>query len=196
MLLTDTISDNELVSLLKTGSKEAFTLIYNRHWRLIYAHVFKMLRDEDDAKDILQETFSSLWLNAQKIPEQQNLAGYLYVAARHRVLNAMRHQKYHDDYIRELLRYTSQATELIMQSLDEKDLMAAIEHEIAALPPRMRQVFELSRKGHLSHKEISQLLGTSEETVKKQVHKSLKIIRLNLKGAAGCAAMFLLLVTR
>lgn len=188
-------SDNDLIGLLKSGDQNAFTVLYNRYWRLIYAHVYKMIRDEDEAKDILQDIFSNLWLNSDRVPQQENLLSYLYVIARNKVLNVIRHQKCQDDYFNSLAKYASEISEETMQYLDERDLMAAIEKEIAALPPRMRQVFEMSRKEHLSYKEIGKLLGTSDETVKKQVSKSLKVIRYNLKEAGG-AAMILLLLSR
>ena len=186
-------SDIELIDLIKSGDETAFTVIYHRYWRLIYAHVYKMLRDEEEAKDIVQEVFSNLWLKADQIPQQQNFAGYLYVAARHKVLNAIRHDKFQNDYFNSLAKYVNEASEETLQYLDERDLMAAIEKEIAALPPRMRQVFELSRKENLSHKEIGKLLGTSDETVKKQINRSLKIIRSNLKDAGGAAMLMLIL---
>jgi DNA-directed RNA polymerase specialized sigma24 family protein len=44
----------------------------------------------------------------------------------------------------------------------------------------MREVFELSRKQHLSHKEIAARLGTTEQTVKKQVSNTVKILRMKL----------------
>lgn len=189
------MSDSELISLLKLRDERAFTELYNRHWRLIYAHIYKMIRDEDDAKDILQDIFSSLWLKSDQVPQQDNLLPYLYTIARNKVLNTIRHQKYRDDYFSSLAKYASEVSEATVFYLDERDLMAAIEREIAALPPRMRQVFEMSRKEHLSYKEIAERLGTSDETVKKQVSKSLKVIRLNLKEVGG-AAMLLLFMSR
>lgn len=189
----NTLSDAELIDLLKSGSESAFTVIYHRYWRLIYAHVYKMLRDEDESKDIVQEVFSNLWLKVDQIPHQQNFAGYLYVAARHKVLNAIRHHKFKDDYLDSLAKYVDEASEETLQYLDQRDLMAAVEKEIALLPPRMRQVFEMSRKDNLSHKEIAQLLGTSDQTVKKQINKSLRIIRSNLKESGGAAILLLML---
>ncbi|WPU91611.1 RNA polymerase sigma-70 factor [Mucilaginibacter sabulilitoris] len=188
-----TLTDIELADLIKSGSQPAFQVVYNRYWRLLYGHIYKMLRDEEDAKDILQDVFSGLWLYPEKIPELSNLAGYLYTIARHKVLNAIRKNKYRNDYLESLAIYVSEASEETLQYIDTRDLMAAIEKEIAALPPRMRQVFELSRKENLSHKEIGKLLGTSDETVKKQINKSLKVIRYNLKESGGTALLLLAL---
>ncbi|GAA4323212.1 RNA polymerase sigma-70 factor [Mucilaginibacter gynuensis] len=179
---------------MKSGDQRAFTVIYNRYWRLLYGHIYKMLRDEEDAKDILQDVFSGLWLHPEKIPETSNFAGYLYTVARHKVLNAIRKNKYKNDYLGALAAYATEASDETLQYIDSRDLMAAIEKEIASLPPRMRQVFELSRKENLSNKEIGKLLGTSDETVKKQIHKSLKVIRYNLKESGGAAVLLLALL--
>ncbi|MNR38302.1 RNA polymerase sigma factor [compost metagenome] len=78
-----------------------------------------------------------------------------------------------------------------MDQLNERDLATAIEREIQSLPPRMKQVFELSRKENLSYKEIAERLGTSEETVKKQVHNSIKSIKHHLKESGGAAVLLL-----
>ena len=62
----------------------------------------------------------------------------------------------------------------------ERDLARRIEAEIQSLPPKMRAVFELSRKEHKSYKEISDYLNISDKTVKKQVNNALHILRTKL----------------
>lgn len=62
----------------------------------------------------------------------------------------------------------------------EKQLAALIEKGISDLPPKMKEVFELSRKQKLTHKEIAEKLNLSEQTVKKQVNNALKILRVKL----------------
>lgn len=186
------LSDEELTALLKGGDQSAFAVIYNRYWRIMYAHIYKMLRDEDEAKDILQDVFSSLWINHAGFPEKGNLPAYLYVTVRNKVLNLIRSQKYRDDYLSSLAAFADEMSTETLDVLNERDLMEAIEREIQNLPPRMRQVFEMSRKENLSHKEIAQRLGTSDETVKKQINKSIKAIKLGLKDAGATALPFLL----
>ncbi|WP_316814683.1 RNA polymerase sigma-70 factor [Pedobacter nyackensis] len=184
-------SDHELVSLLKKGNETAFTEIYNRYWRIMYSHVYKMLLDEEEAKDVIQELFSSLWIKSKNIPDNLNLPGYLYTAARNRVLNLIRNNKYQNAYLTSLAKYVDEACTVTLDELNERDLAAAIEREIQSLPPRMKQVFELSRKENLSYKEIAARLGTSDETVKKQIHKSMKMIKMNLKETGGAAVLLL-----
>src|SRR5690606_17411471 len=75
-------SDEQLLSLLRLRDQQAFTAIYNRHWGSVYTHVFRMLRNEEDAKDGVQEIFSKLWLKAEQIQSSQNLAGLLFRSAK------------------------------------------------------------------------------------------------------------------
>lgn len=195
MHLNNDVSDAQLTDLLKSGHEEAFTIIYDRYWRIMYAHVYKMLRNEDESKDVIQELFSQLWINAAQIPEQKNLAGYLYVSARNKVLNLIRKNKFHNNYLSSLAEFAEEMSNVTIERIDERDLQAAIEREIQQLPPRMRQVFEMSRKENLSHKEIAERLGTSDETVKKQINKSLKAIRSGL-NETGTASILVALLFR
>ncbi len=179
----------ELAGLLKSGDQSAFAQIYERYWRVIYGHVYKMLLDEEEAKDVIQEVFSEIWIKREQ--QYSNLAGYLYVSARHKVINLIRKNKFHGAYLDTLGRFASDSSTATLEQLDEKDLAAAIEREIQALPPRMKEIFELSRKENLSYKEIAGRLGISDKTVKKQMHKSLQQIRLNLKDAGAVVVVLL-----
>lgn len=68
--------------------------------------------------------------------------------------------------------------------------MALIEKEIDALPPKMREVFKLSRQHHLSHSQIAAKLDISEQTVSKQITNALKILRTRLG-----ITLYLLMIT-
>ncbi|WP_316836336.1 RNA polymerase sigma-70 factor [Pedobacter nutrimenti] len=170
-------SDKELADLLKSGDQSAFTEIYNRYWSVMYAHVYKMLRDREEAKDVIQEIFSKLWLKATEIRSNQNLAGFLYVAARNRVLNLMEQHRVRNDYVKSIASFVSEIDPGAIDRVDEKKITQIIEQEILNLPPKMREIFEMSRKENLSHKEIAEKLNISDQTVKKQVQNALKIIR-------------------
>ncbi|WP_373564863.1 sigma factor-like helix-turn-helix DNA-binding protein [Sphingobacterium sp. E70] len=63
-------------------------------------------------------------------------------------------------------KYSLQVSDETLEKLDEKDLMLLITSEIAKLPAKMREVFELSRLEDLSHREIAERLNLSESTVK------------------------------
>ncbi|MFD0749217.1 sigma-70 family RNA polymerase sigma factor [Mucilaginibacter calamicampi] len=72
----------------------------------------------------------------------------------------------------------------------EKQLRAHIEQEIQALPPKMRRIFEMSRKEQLSHREIAEALSVSENNVSKQVNNALRILRTKLNLIASLYFLF------
>ncbi|KIO74608.1 RNA polymerase sigma 70 [Pedobacter lusitanus] len=183
-------SDQHLLGLLKEGDEAAFTEIYDRYWKVMYLHVFRMLRDEEEAKDVIQELFSTFWLKKETI-QSTNISGYLYVAARNKVLNLVQQNKVRSDYLTSLGSFSHEMSNVTLDQLDEKDLANALEREIAKLPDKMRIIFELSRKENLSHKEIALKLGLSDKTVKKQISNALKLIRSNL-GVAGASILWLI----
>jgi len=185
------LPDTELTTLLKEGDQDAFTEIYNRYWKLIYAHVYKMLRDEDDAKDIVQEVFGNLWLKAATIKTNANVSGLLYIAARNKVFDLIGKNKVRTDYIGEIASFISDPVNNQVDTIDEKRIIEILEREIQKLPPKMREIFELSRKDNLSHKEIASKLNISEQTVKKQVQNALKVIKPKLNDAGVGIAMLL-----
>lgn len=173
-------SDFQLIQLVKAGNHDAFSEIYNRYWGILYGHCLKMLKDEAEAQDVVQELFISLWGKSSDLPLTNNLQGYLYVTARHKVLNTIRKRKTRDQFIDGMAEYASTHNDSIIDQINEKELAAAIEIEIQNLPQKMRAVFEYSRKEYLSHREIGEQLGISDKTVKKQVANAIRIIRLKL----------------
>ena len=174
------VSDNDLVFLLQEGSEDAYTEIYNRYKWLMHTHAYKKLGDRDEANDLIQELFTSLWVRRKDIVLTSTLSAYLYTSIRNKVLNIIEHRQVESKYINSLIRFSNQYVSTTDYKVRENLLMEIIEREIAALPPKMRQVFELSRKSHLNHKDIAEHLGISEETVKSQVKNALKVLRVRL----------------
>jgi len=185
-----TNSDELLVSQLKEGSHVAYTEIYNRYSGILYLHAYNKLRDRDEAKDILQELFTNIWNNRSQLIIQTNLASYLYVALRNRILKQISRSELQSNYIASIKNFTADGECITDHLVRQNQLSAIIEKEIDALPPKMREVFLLSRKHHLSHKQIAEQLGIAEPSVKKQVNNALKILR----GKLGLIAWLFLLI--
>ncbi len=183
--------DAELTSLLKTGDQHAFTEIYKRYWHLLYLHAYKMLDDEEEAKDLVQNLFIALYTKAGQLEIKTNLKAYLYVSVRHKIINLIRQKKVNDDFIMMVAEAMDETDDHTTQQLDERELIKVIDEEIGRLPPRMKEVFEMSRKEFLSNKEIAARLGTSEETVKKQISKSIKVLKDRLSKHVGMALLLM-----
>ncbi len=174
------LSDGDLAVLLKNGDASAYTVIYNRYFDALYIHAYRRLNHKEEAQDIIHELFAQLWTKRALIDIKSNLASYLYSAVRNKILDLISHQQVESKYMSSLQNFMTQGSCLTDHRIREKQLAALIERGIADLPLKMREVFELSRKHKLTHKEIADKLNLSEQTVKKQVNNALKILRLKL----------------
>jgi RNA polymerase sigma-70 factor (ECF subfamily) len=174
------LSDQELVDLSKSGTHNAFEEIYERNWGLLFFHALKMLNDEDEAKDVVQEVFLSFWDKADKLHIKSSLAAYLFSATRNKVLNIIRDKKTRDGYVDLFSLYLADSANVVLEKVEEKELLRNIELVIQSLPEKMKLVFELSRNEHLSHKLIAERLSISEGTVKRQISNALQVLRRQL----------------
>lgn len=172
-------SDSDLMGLLQSGDHLAFAEIYNRYKLILHHHAWSRLGNKTEAQDTIQEVFSALWSKRETITLHHNLSGYLYTSVRNHILNLIARKDVQSKYINSMQQLTPEQV-LPDHRVRENMLQLAIEKEIASLPPKMRQVFELSRKQHLSNKEIAAIMGTSEQTVKKQISNTLKQLRSRL----------------
>lgn len=180
MAAYSTLLDNELIDLLKSGDQTAYTQIYDRYQGLLFVYACKITKDEDEAEDIVQEVFFYLWDKRRTILFKTSLPAYLYSAVRYKYFNLLDHKKVRANYADSLQEFIEKGDVQADHVIREKELTRLIEKEISLLPPKMREIFELSRKAHLSHKEIAEKLNLSEKTVKNQINNALKELRVKL----------------
>lgn len=176
-------SELELIALMKQGRREAFNEIYERYWLKLYIAAVNRLKSKDDAKDIVQDLFISFWMKRDALIITSSLSSYLFTAIKYRVINHIQSnivkRNYLDSLNEALVDYDNSTHEIISRN----DLELFIDSKIAHLSPKVKEVFELSRKDNLSIKEIAEKLHTSDQTVKNQLSKALKILKIHLANA-------------
>lgn len=170
--------DKNLLQLLRDDSKFAFDQIYSRYWEALFLYVVKVVSDSDDAKDIVQEVFVSLWNRRFELGEIRSLKAYLFTSARYQGLSFINNKFTKQKYLNSLATVFSEESDLLNEQLDAGELNRLIDVEISNLPSKMREVFILSRRDNLSYKQISEKLDISDKTVKKQINNVLKQFRL------------------
>ncbi|RFS19849.1 RNA polymerase sigma-70 factor [Chitinophaga silvatica] len=172
-------SDNQLVSLLKSDDIAAFNAIYDRYSKMLFIFIHSKLDSTEMSKDVLQEIFISVWEKRQTLILKESLKAYLYQAARHKIIDIYRKNTTYRKYLLQLIEHFDEQPHSITETVDTKartqDLFEAINH----LPERMKEIFMLSRVEHLTVEQISTHLGLSQQTVKNQITKALKILRSN-----------------
>lgn len=174
-----TLSDEQLVHLLKQEDRGAFTEIYNRYWQSLYRQAFWILGDEDDAIDVVHDIFTSLW-NGAADTVVLSLRAYLYRITRNYTLNIINKKKVRRHYLESLSAYMEAGHSSTEEGIAYNECDERIKEEIANLPLKMRDIFEKSRYLGLSHRAIAHELDVSEHTVKTTISRALKRLRSRL----------------
>lgn len=182
MELYPKLSDADLVSLLKQDDPNAYAEIFNRYKTLLYIFAYKKTNDREEAKDLVHELFTNTWEKRATANMQVGLAPYLFGMLKNRIFDLYKHKKVNQRYLDTFQYYLNTENNATDSRIRHNDLNAIIEKEISALPERMRQVFEMSRKTNLSRKEIAEELNVSEQTVKSHMFHALKILKTRLGG--------------
>lgn len=174
-------SDYELLTLLRQQDHHSFTEIYQRYWAILFRHARKMLHDDIEASDVVQDIFTMMWSRSIELDINTNLSSYLYTSVRNKVLTLINKSKLKAAHLNSLDDFINRATYSTDEWFNEKELAASIEAEIGLLPVKMREIFDLSRKEHLSYHQIAEKLEVTDHTVRKQISNVLKV----LKGKFG-----------
>lgn len=170
----------ELMALLRGGDKSAFQEIFNIYWKEIYQHAYSKLKSKEEAEEIVQDIFTTLWVRREELLIT-NLSYYLHASVKNKVLNHLRsqmvHQKYWDFY-RKFIPAGSCVTEEV---IDYGDLKVSIEKATSFLSKKTKVVFQLSRIEGYSTTEIAKKLNISEKAVEYHITQLIKELKVHLK---------------
>jgi RNA polymerase sigma-70 factor (ECF subfamily) len=138
------------------------------------------INDRDSVEDIVQDIFVMLWTEAPNLKIQISLKSYLFTSVKNSCLDFRKHQKVIEKF-RTYSLYTSECgSDTTDHMFSESELRNRILKCLVKLPPRCREIFELSRSNYLSNKDISEKLNISKRTVELQISNALKIFRKEL----------------
>lgn len=138
------------------------------------------VKDQDTAREIVQEAFVNLWEKRQSIDTDKSPKSYLSTTVRNRCINYLRDHKKFDRQMIEFEGLDSYTDHFDQDHLVTDELKKKIEAATAALPEKCREVFLLNRMEHMKYQEIADKLGISIKTVEAQMSKALKQMREKL----------------
>lgn len=159
----------------KAGSVDAYKNIFDLYYKPLCLFAKKYVLDLAIAEDIIQELFMKFWELRNEIQLKTSVKSYLFQSARNECLNYLKHQNVQEKYKRHIANVSTDS--FFHDQLEEEEVNRLVYEAIRSLPPRCRQIFELSRFEGESFGEIAHELSVSENTVKNQLVHALKLIR-------------------
>jgi RNA polymerase sigma-70 factor (ECF subfamily) len=184
------MSERELIQQLQSGNPEAFRKLVEQYESKVYNLVLKILRSREDAEDVLQETFLSIYTQIQKFDGRSGLYTWVYRIATNFALMKIRSRlpqgkmisvddKPYEEMAKwEVHDWEPNPQELLLNQEAKKHLDDAIEK----LPDIYRTVFILRDIEELSTKQVAEIMNLSEENVKIRLRRGRLFLRDTLAG--------------
>jgi len=191
-------SDGELVQRAQAGDLDAFEILTTRHERRVFSLAMRMLRQEQDAEDVTQQTFLSVVENLDGFRGEASFSTWLLRIATHAALKIIRKRKglnlvsleeatepsEHSDTIPhpEFIADWRQSPEQMVQT---RELQRLLDAALARLDEKHRLVFLLRDVEGLSVKETAEALGLSEANTKVRLLRARLQLREQLTQTLG-----------
>ena len=178
------LSDVELTDLLRSEDRHAFTEIYNRYWKKLFTAASNKLDDLQQAEDIVQQIFITIWNRRTVLDIKSSLASYLAVSVKYRILKQLSEnfkQKKAGDSTAQAaaLEVLDNSTQEWLEFLEIKERLSIL---VDGLPEKCKFIFQLSRDKGYTRKQIATELNISEKTVEWYLGKAIKSLRSGLKS--------------
>jgi RNA polymerase sigma-70 factor (ECF subfamily) len=172
------LEDKILVRRLKSGDKNAFKLLFEKYYPLFISFAQRLLKDEIEAEDLIQDVFMRVWVGRANLNEDKHFKNYLLVSIRNEIFQHFRHA-FRTESGGQFLEIIDDGINLETE-LSAKELEQRVSVIVSRMPHRRREIFNLSRCDKLSNQEIAQRLGISVRTVEKHIEQALSDIRKNI----------------
>lgn len=156
---------------MNKSSRTEFKSIFQELYPDLVSTALFYVHDLPTAEDITQEIFAKLWEKQATLSTIDNLKGYLQYAVKNKCLNHLEHQQVVDKYQQEYLYQTRE------DNFQTDEYIRLIQQLLEQLPPKRKQILELSVVESKSYQEIAVQLDISVNTVKDHIKKAYAFLR-------------------
>ncbi len=185
-------ADEALMTRFQSGDQTAFVLLVKRHKGPLYNFALRQLREPRVAEDVVQDAFVRVVQNAQDFKHEARFTTWLYTIVRNLCIDQMRrraHRRHASlDEARSdetegptLGERTADATANVEREATGGELKVRIQHAVDELPEDQREVFLMREVANLPFKEIAEITGVAENTIKSRMRYALERLQEALR---------------
>jgi len=180
MRLMKRMEEKELIIKIQEGDINAFRILVDNHKNLVWHIVLRMVSRQDDAEDLCQDIFLHIFKNIRSFKGNSKLSTWIGSIAYHVCIDFLRKKG------KEKIIYTDQLPEKnknsapinpIIGSMDRAHLKTMVHHIVNQLPVQYRTVITLYHLEGCSYKEITEITGMPDGTVKSYISRARDMIR-------------------
>lgn len=173
-------SNGHYIDGLKAGDRQVFSQIFDAHYEALCRYAVQRTHSQELAEELVQDIFVKLWIRRKNLTIQSSISAYLYRATLNAIINHQKHkevQAAHRAHTIALHKDTFEPSSTIA----EKEIQLLAAQAIEKMPPKRKEVYELSRHDGLKYAEIAEKMDISIKTVEVHLSKALQHMRNELK---------------
>ena len=182
--------EKELLIRLNHGDERAFEKLYELYSVRILKKLIRLLKDEEIAKELLQDIFLKIWEKRATIDPEKSFRSYLFRIAENQVTDLFRRSLYDRKLLDHLIAVSTELCYNTEEAIDYQESSAVLKQAIATLPPQRKKIFTLCKIEGKSYEEVAKMLDISVGTVNDHMVKAIRMVRKHF--AADDVALILL----
>jgi len=185
-----TADDVEIVRACLAGSEAAYRQLVSRYQRPVFSLAMRVLRQAEDAEDVVQETFVRVFKALDRYDQARPFSTWLFTIAARLCIDHLRRRKMKtfsifgkdsesdEDRVIDLEDPGPRPDDVVAGWEDETRVQALVD----SLPPHYRIVVALRHQHDLSYEEIAEALKLPLGTVKARIHRARALLKKTLEG--------------
>lgn len=171
---------DDLLRQIKNGDEDAFRDFCDKYRKILFIRAKRLLKNEDEAEDVVQEIFLWIWEHRDTIDVSQGIQAWLMGAVRNKTASLVRQQiarrRREKDYVDLRHQFVPESS-----SIETEELRVQIDIAINDISPAARQAFILSYLEDKTQKEIAAEMGIKVQSVKNHIHRAVTQLRKKLQ---------------
>jgi len=173
------LTDILLISKIKSGDIQSFKEVFDTYYAPLLIYSTCIVGDSDEAEEIVEQLFYTIWKNHKELPLLRSLNAYLYGAVRNQSLQYLSHKNVQRTFVEKSKAGDEPDTYDIdpQKQMEINELESLVNTTIDKLPERRRIIFRLHRFEGVKYDKIASQLQISVKTVEAEMTKALKTMR-------------------
>lgn len=177
------LEDDQLVKRAISGNQDAFKLLMNKYQKPLYYHIVKMVKNNEQVEDIIQESFVKAFSNLNSYNTHYAFSTWLYRITTNHTIDYLRKKKLQTTSINEPIRAKDGEMQFQIvgsaetdRKIIRKERKIIITEAIQNLPEKYREVIEMRHLEEMSYQEISEQLDLPLGTVKAHIFRAREML--------------------
>jgi RNA polymerase sigma-70 factor (family 1) len=188
--MTYNLDDKLIINKFKEGNVSSFDAIFKKYNKKVYYFALSYLKNKEEAEDVVQEVFMSLWRNRDQINEYYVFSKYLFKITYNATCKKFRKQASEKKHLAEVLKDISIEDNSTKLDIEYNSLVETTNQIIKQLPSKQKNILLLSIEEQLSTEQIAQKLNISKKTVENYLAMAKSSLRKSLAYKGILSALF------